>query len=149
MILDFDQLYAQGDKIEVDDPSAREKKQLYVVVLLREASLPPIPPIYFKRIDMLFMKNGREDILLDNPEIFAAFSTALNEIYLEEKEVLPLESLNHQVRSGVNTIQGFCELLIDEHKNKGCFSEQDVLLYVDMMLDSCKEIIKALDEHFS
>ncbi|HME53117.1 MAG TPA: hypothetical protein VKM55_12925 [Candidatus Lokiarchaeia archaeon] len=147
--LDFDQLYAQGDKIEVDDPAARGKKQLYVVVLLREASLPPIPPIYFKRIEMLFMKLGRETILLDNPEVFEAFSTALNEIYLEKKEVLPLESLNHQIRSGVNTIQGFCELLIDEQKNKGCFSEQDVLLYVDMMLDSCNEIIKALDEHFS
>jgi hypothetical protein len=147
--LDFDQLYAQGDKIEVDDPSARGKKQLYVVVLLRDASLPPIPPIYFKRIEMLFMKLGRETILTDNPEIFEAFSTALNEIYLEKREVLPLESLNHQVRSGVNTIQGFCELLIDEQKNKGCLSEEDVLLYMDMMLDSCKEIIKALDEHFS
>ena len=98
---------------------------------------------------MLFLKLGRETILSDNADIFEAFSTALNEIYLEKREVLPLESLNHQVRSGVNTIQGFCELLIDEQKNKGCFSEQDVLLYVDMMLDSCKEIIKALDEHFS
>ena len=147
--LDFDQLYAQGDKIEVDDPSARGKKQLYVVVLLREASLPPIPPIYFKRIEMLFMKLGRETILSDNSEIFGAFSTALNEIYLEKKEVLPLESLNHQVRSGINTIQGFCELIQEGQRNNGCINEQDVMMYVDIMLDSCNEIIKALDEHFS
>jgi len=147
--LDFDELYAQGNKIEVDDPGARGKKQLYVVVLLREATLPPIPPIYFKRIEMLFHKIGREKILQDEPDVFESFFNEINNIYLEKREVLPLESLNHQIRSGVNTIQGFCELIIEEKRNKGSIAEQDFLMYVEMMLDSCKEIIKALDERFS
>ena len=147
--LDFTELYAQGDKIEVEDPGARGKKQLYVVILLRDASLPQIPPIYFKRIEMLFHKIGREVILQDERETFEHFSDEINTIYIEKREVLPLESLNHEIRSGINTIQGFCELIIDEKNTKGCIPEQDMLMYVEMMLDSCTEIIKALDERFS
>ena len=56
--------------------------------------------------------------------LFEAFSTALNAIYLEKKEVLPLESNNHQIRSGINTIQGFCELIIEGKQNKGCIEEK-------------------------
>jgi hypothetical protein len=147
--LDFTELYAQGNKIEVEDPGARGKKQLYVVILLRDASLPQIPPIYFKRIEMLFHKIGREVILQDERETFEHFSDEINTIYIEKREVLPLESLNHEVRSGINTIQGFCELMKNIKNTKGCLSEDDVLMYVEMMLDSCTEIIKALDERFS
>ncbi len=147
--LDFTELYAQGDKIEVEDPGARGKKQLYVVILLRDASLPPIPPIYFKRIEMLFHKIGREVILQDDREIFERFSNEINTIYVEKKEVLPLESLNHEVRSGINTIQGFCELIVNEKNTKGSIPEKDVLMYIEVMMDSCNEIIKALDERFS
>jgi hypothetical protein len=147
--LDLNEIYAQGNKIEVEDLEARGKKQLYVIILLRDASLPPIPPIYFKRIEMLFHKIGREVILQDERETLEKFSEEINAIYLEKKEVLPLESLNHQIRSGINTIQGFCELIVNQKKTMGCLPEQDVLMYVDMMLDSCTEIIKALDEKFS
>jgi hypothetical protein len=147
--LDLNEIYAQGNKIEVEDPEARGKKQLYVIILLRDASLPPIPPIYFKRIEMLFHKIGREVILQDDRETLEKFSDEINAIYLEKKEILPLESLNHQIRSGINTIQGFCELIVNQKKTMGCLPEQDVLMYVDMMLDSCTEIIKALDEKFS
>ncbi|MEX2684057.1 MAG: hypothetical protein Q6373_020985 [Candidatus Sigynarchaeota archaeon] len=149
VILDFADLYAQGNKIEVEDPGARGKKQLYVVILLRDAALPQIPPIYFKRIEMLFHKIGREMILQDDRETFEHFSNEINEIYLEKKEILPLESLNHQIRSGINTIQGFCELILNEKNTKGSIPEQDLVMYVEMMLDSCNEIIKALDEKFS
>lgn len=149
IVLDFNDIFAQGNKIEVEDPNARGKKQLYVVILLRDSSLPQIPPIYFKRIEMLFHKIGREVILCDERETFAAFSDEIHAIYLDKKEVLPLESLNHQIRSGVNTIQGFCELIINEKKTNGMLQEQNVLQYIEMMLDSCKDIIKALDERFS
>lgn len=147
--LDFDTIYAQGNKIEVEDPEARGKKQLYVIILLRDSSSPPMPIIHFKRIEMLFHKIPREIILMDDPEVLKDFFKDINEIYINKKEILPLESLNLQIRSGLNTIQGFCELILDEKESKGKISEQDVLLYVKMMLDSCKEITKAVDESFS
>jgi hypothetical protein len=149
IILDFNEIYAQGAKIEVEDESARGQKQLYVIILLRDAALPQIPIIHFKRMEMLFHKLGREIILMDDELVFTDYFNQIKKIYLEKKEILPLESLNLQIRSGINTIQGFCELILDEKKTKGEISQENVVFYVDMMLDSCGEIIKALDESFS
>lgn len=149
VVLDFNNFFAQGDKIYVEDPGARGNKQLYVVIMLRDATLPQIPPIYFKRIEQMFHSIGREAILKDDPPTFQLFCEEINQIYLNKQEVLPLESLNHQIRSGINTIQGFCELILNEKQARGSISQDDVLMYVDMMLDACKEIINALDERFS
>jgi hypothetical protein len=88
-------------------------------------------------------------ILQDERETFEHFSDEINTICIEKREVLPLELLNHEIRSGINTIQGFCELIINEKNTKGSIPKQDVLMYVEMMLDSCTEIIKPLDERFS
>jgi hypothetical protein len=149
IILDFDEAYAQGFKVDVDDPAARGKKQLYVIILLRDAALPQIPIIYLKRMEMLFLKTGRERILQDDEDDLERFSNEVNEIYYDKKEILPLESLNLQIRSGINTIQGFCELITEEAKNNPQMVVKDVIYYVLMMLDSCKEITKSLDEEFS
>ena len=49
-----------------------------------------------------------------------------------------------QVRSGVNTIQGFGELILEQIKLEGKISEDEVKNYVELMLDSCDDIMKAL-----
>ncbi|MHA1700342.1 MAG: hypothetical protein ACTSWN_15980 [Promethearchaeota archaeon] len=148
IILDFDKIYAQGCKIEVEDESARGKKQLYVIILLRDASLPQIPIIHFKRMEMLFFKLGREIILMDDEMIFKEYFQRIYDIYSNKKEVLPMESLNLQVRSGLNTIQGFCELILEEQES-GTLTSEGLVEYINLMLDSCQEITKALDNMFT
>ncbi|MFO8017754.1 MAG: hypothetical protein R6U96_03910 [Promethearchaeia archaeon] len=149
VILDFEKFYSQISKIEVKDPNARGGKQLYAIILLRHGNMPLLPILHFKRIEMMFHKIGEDKILADNAEAFKKFVQEVNEIYLNKNEILPLESLNLQIRSGVNTIQGFCQLILQEKKKKGEISEENVLKYVKMMLDSCDEIINGLKNHLN
>lgn len=145
VILDFSQFYSQICKIEVEDPSARGGKQLYSLIILRDVAYPLIPIIHFRRIEMEFLKLGNKQILSDDKKSFEKFFSEINEIYMKKDEVLPLESFTMQIRSGINTIQGFCELIL-EGKKQGNLSEQTVVNYTEMMLESCKEITKSLDE---
>jgi len=147
--LDFNQFYAQVCKIEIRDETARGGQQLYAIILLRHSGYPQIPILHFKRIEMIFHKIGSDKILLDDENVFKNFSTEINNIYIKKFEILPLESYNLQVRSGINTIQGFCEILLEEKKEYGKISEENVIEYLKLMLDSCKEIIETLNKHFS
>jgi hypothetical protein len=145
VILDFNQFYSQVCKIDVKDGTARGGKQLYAIILLRHVENPIIPILHFKRIEMMFHKIGNKKILNDDKNSFKKFIEHINEIYINKAEVLPLESVNLQIRSGINTIQGFCELILEEKKKNGKLSEDDVLNYVKMMLDSCNDIIMAIE----
>jgi hypothetical protein len=147
VILDFNQFYSQICKIEVEDKSARGRKQLYALILLRHAEHPLIPILHFKRIKMMFHKIGTEKILLDDEEAFKTFFEEIKDIYMNKEELLPLESKNLQIRSGVNTIQGFCELVLEEKKEYGKISEENFISYVEMMLESCKEIMEAIENN--
>ena len=149
IILDFGDIYAQGAKVEIEDLNARGRKQLYVIIILRVSALPQIPIIHFKRMEMLFHKIGKDIILLDDESVFHIYFDEIDKIYRDKHEILPLESLNLQIRSGINTIQGFCELILEEKKHKGIIDPNDVLTYVQLMLESCNEIITALDENFT
>ena len=146
VILDFNHFYAQVCKVEIKDASARGGKQLYAIILLRHKEFPLIPSIHFKRIEMAFHKIGRQKILDDDEEAFEAFFKEIMGIYMRKDELLPLESVNLQIRTGINTIQGFCELILEENGN---LSESDVKDYVKMMLDSCQDITEALKSPFS
>ena len=148
VILDFSQFYSQICKIEVEDPSARGGKQLYSLIILRDVAYPLIPIIHFRRIEVEFLKLGNKQILSDDKKSFEKFFREINEIYMKKDEVLPLESFTMQIRSGINTIQGFCELIL-EGKEQGNLSEQTVVNYTEMMLESCKEITKSIDEMLS
>ncbi len=145
VILDFNNFYSQICKVEVEDASARGRKQLYAIILLRDVELPLIPILHFKRIEMMFHKIGIDIILSDNIQAFEAFFEQIREIYMKKDELLPLESKNLQIRSGVNTIQGFCELILEQKKKDGKVSEQNVISYVEMMLDSCNDIMNAIE----
>ena len=59
---------------------------------------------------------GIEKILSDNTPSFEAFFGQIREIYMKKDELIILESKNLQIRSGVNTIQGFCELILEQKK---------------------------------
>ena len=149
VIIDFNQFYSQIYKIDIPDENARGKKQLYAIILLRDVALPVIPVLHFKRIGMIFHKIGAERILEDDTKAFENFYNEVSDIYLNKGEVLPLESINMQVRSGVNTIQGFCELILEQIKLDGIISNEDVTKYVDLMLDSCNDIIDTLENQIS
>lgn len=145
VILDFNTFYSQICKVEVEDASARGRKQLYAIILLRDVELPLIPILHFKRIEMMFHKIGIDKILSDNIQAFEAFFEQIRAIYMKKDELIPLESKNLQIRSGVNTIQGFCELILEQKKKDGKVSEQNVISYVEMMLDSCNDIMNAIE----
>ena len=149
VILDFERFYSQIYKIEIEDQNARGKKQLYAIILLRDVEYPLIPILHFKRIAMIFHKIDKESILLDDQKAFENFFREITNVYMRKDEVLPLESINLQIRSGINTIQGFCELLLEQKKKSGKIPEQDFESYVEMMLDSCRDIIRTLDEPIS
>jgi len=149
VIIDFGQFYTQVCKTEVEDKSARGGYQLYAIILLRHVEYPLIPIIHFKRIEMMFHKINRELILEDNSDSFKEFFTEISDIYLRKDEILPLESVNLQIRSGINTIQGFCELILEEKKKYGKISEQNIINYIEMMLDSCNDIMEAFKKPFS
>ena len=145
VILDFNEFYSQICKIEVEDKNARGGKQLYAIILLRHEEHPLIPILHFKRIEMMFHKISIDKILTDDGEAFKTFFEKIKEIYMKKDELLPLESKNLQIRSGVNTIQGFCELILEQKKQHGEISEQNVLIYVEMMLDACNDIMEAIE----
>ncbi len=149
VILDFNQFYSQIYKIEVHDDDARGKKQLYAIILLRDVAYPLIPILHFKRIGMIFHKISHEKILDDDRASFEEFFKEISEIYMKKGEILPLESTNMQVRSGVNTIQGFGELILEQIKVEGKISESDVTNYIELMLDSCDDIMDALEKPLS
>lgn len=147
VILDFNLFYAQIYKIEIEDLSARGAKQLYAIILLRDVEYPIIPILHFKRIGMIFHKIERDRILLDDKEAFEEFFKKVNEIYINKDEILPLESINMQIRSGINTIQGFGALILDQNVN-GKISRHEIINYIEMMLDSCSDIMEALEKQF-
>ncbi|MGB5913159.1 MAG: hypothetical protein WBH31_18360 [Promethearchaeia archaeon] len=146
VILDFNQFYSQIYKIEIEDPSARGGKQLYAIIILRDVEYPLIPILHFKRIVMIFQKIAREKVLADDIDSFEGFFKEVSEIYMRKDEILPLESINLQIRSGVNTIQGFCQLILEQMKKEKNLSKKDIQSYIEMMLDSCKDIIDALEK---
>jgi hypothetical protein len=149
VILDFNQFYAQIYKIEIEDPSARGRKQLYAIILLRDVEHPLIPILHFKRIGMIFLSIKHDLILADNEIAFKDFYKEVSNIYMKKDEILPLESTNMQIRSGVNTIQGFCELILEQMKMNGEIPKQEINSYIEMMLDSCKDIIETLEKPLS
>ena len=149
VILDFERFYSQIYKIEIEDQNARGKKQLYAIILLRDVEYPLIPILHFKRIAMIFHKIDKKKILMDDQKAFENFFREISNVYMRKDEVLPIESINLQIRSGINTIQGFCELLLEQKKKSGKIPEQDFESYVEMMLDSCRDIIRTLDEPIS
>ena len=149
IILDFNQFYSQIYKIDVDDENARGKKQLYAIILLRDVAYPMIPMLHFKRIGMIFRKIEPEKILKNNITAFENFFKEVCAIYMKKGEVLPLESTNLQIRSGMNTIQGFCELILEQVKKDDQISKEDIKNYIELMLDSCDDIIEALEKPFS
>jgi len=148
VILDFGKFYSQVSKIEIEDKSARGGKQLYAIILLRHMDLPLIPILHFKRIEMTFHKIGNDKILCDSEEGFQKFFDTINDLYIKKQEILPLESFNLQIRSGINTIQGFCELIL-EHGESSSLTIEDVITYVEMMRDSCNEMTQAIEKQFS
>ena len=149
VIINFEQFYSQVLKIEVDDESARGRKQLYAVILLRDKEFPIIPNIHMKRIEMLFHKLDKSKILDDNLDIFEEFFNIIHGIYFKKDEILPLESINLQIRSGVNTIQGFCQLILEEKEKYGCLSEDNLINYLSLILDSCEDIMDSLENNLS
>jgi hypothetical protein len=148
VILDFTKFYAQIYKIEIPDALARGGKQLYAIIMLRDADYPIIPILHFKRIEMLFHKIDNKRILSDDTNAFKRFFSEINEIYQKKGEIVPLESINLQIRSGVNTIQGFCEILLEKLKIDE-YSKEETISHIELMLDSCNEIIDALENHGS
>ncbi|MFW9990158.1 MAG: hypothetical protein ACFFC3_16060 [Candidatus Odinarchaeota archaeon] len=147
VILDFNSFYAQIYKIEIEDLSARGGKQLYAIILLRDADYPIIPILHFKKIAMIFHKINHKKILSDDINVFEKFFNEINKIYMQKHEILPLESINMQIRSGINTIQGFGELIIDQNVN-GKMSKHEIVNYINMILDSCNDIMEALEKQF-
>lgn len=146
VILDYNQFYSQIYKIEIEDQSARGRKQLYAIILLRDVEYPIIPALHFKRIGMIFHRIGNEKVLTDDTLAFEDFFNKVRDIYMKKDEILPLESVNMQIRSGINTIQGFCELILEQIKKNLEVSKEDIINYIEMMLDSCKDIIEALEK---
>lgn len=149
VILDFNEFYAQIYKIEIPDPNARGGKQLYAIIILRDVAYPLIPILHLKRIGMIFHKIDNNRILSDDALAFEQFFEEVSDIYIKKGEILPLESINLQIRSGVNTIQGFCDIIKEQIHINGCISQEDALSYVEMMIDSCKDIIEALEKPIS
>lgn len=147
VILDFIYFYSQIYKIEIEDNNARGRKQLYSIILLRDIEYPMIPIIHFRRIEMMFRKIGENKILLDDEHIFESFFKELSEIYIKKNEILPLEKFNLQIRSGINTIQGFCELILEDKKDTKKISDNDIINFMELMLDSCKDIITSLEKY--
>ncbi len=145
VILDFYKFYSQICKIEVEDKNARGGKQLYALILLRHEDYPMIPILHFKKIEMMFHKIGNKKILSDDLKAFKKFIDEVKEIYIDKSTILPLESINLQIRSGINTIQGFCELILEEKRNDGKISEDTIQTYLELMLDSCDDIIETLE----
>ena len=147
VILNYDDFYSQVCKVDVKDETARGKKQLYAIILLRHVDYPLIPTVYFQRIEMIFRKLGEKKILIDDESIFNKFAEEIQNIYLEKNEIIPLESANLEIRSEINTIRGFCELILEEKDKSGKLSDDLVIRYVEIILDSCDDIIETIEKN--
>ena len=147
VILDFNYFYSQIYKIEVEDNNARGGKQLYSIILLRDIEYPLIPIIHFRKIEMMFRKIGEDKILSDDKNVFESFFKELSYIYIKKNEILPLERFNLQIRSGINTIQGFCDLILENKKENKSLSDEILINFIEMMLESCKDIIISLEKY--
>ena len=147
VILDFNYFYSQIYKIEVEDNNARGRKQLYSIILLRDIEYPLIPIIHFRKIEMMFRKIGEDKILSDDKNVFESFFKELSDLYIKKNEILPLESFNLQIRSGINTIQGFCDLILENKKENKSLSDEILINFIEMMLESCKDIIISLEKY--
>ena len=145
VLLDFNEFYSQIFKVEIEDIKARGRKQLYAIILLRDVEHPLIPILHFKRTAVLFYQIGQNKILSDDVHAFHNFFNDVQEIYMKKDELLPLESVNMQIRSGVNTIQGFCELIQEQINMNSDISKQEIKTFTEMMLESCREITQALE----
>lgn len=143
--LDYNEFHAQINKVKIEDLNARGGNQLYAIILLRHSQYPLITSYHFHRIEKLFHEIGDENILKDDNSLFKEFFKRINEIYIKKEEILPIESLNLKIRNGITSIQGFCELILEEKKNKSNYSEDLILDYLNMILESCKEIMDALE----
>lgn len=147
VILNFNYFYSQIYKIEIEDIGARGRKQLYSIILLRDIEHPLIPIIHFRKIEMMFRKIGEDKILSDDENVFDIFFKELSEIYIRKNEILPLENFNLQIRSGINTIQGFCDLILENKKENKSLSDEILINFIEMMLESCKDIIISLEKY--
>jgi len=147
VILNFNYFYSQIYKIEIEDIGARGGKQLYSIILLRDIEHPLIPIIHFRKIEMMFRKIGEDKILSDDENVFDIFFKELSEIYIKKNEILPLEKFNLQIRSGINTIQGFCDLILENKKENKSLSDEIIINFIEMMLESCKDIIISLEKY--
>jgi hypothetical protein len=98
---------------------------------------------------MIFLSITHDLILADDVTAFEEFFKEVSNIYMKKDEILPLESTNMQIRSGINTIQGFCEIIIEQMKINGEIPKKEINNYIEMMLDSCKDIIETLEKPLS
>ncbi|MHA1149702.1 MAG: hypothetical protein ACTSR8_15815 [Promethearchaeota archaeon] len=145
--IDYGEFYSQVNKVNIEDPNARGGKQLYAIILLRDYDYPKIPVTYLQRIEKIFHNLGDSNILANNADEFRKFSELLNEIYEKKEEILPIEGFQMKIRSEINTIQGFCELVLE--MNEINENSLDIIKnYIKMMLDSCSEITDALKMQF-
>lgn len=146
--LEFGQFYSQVCKIEVEDLHARGGNQLYALIFLRDIAYPQIPIIHFQRFEMMFRTLGDETILSDNREAFKKLYNQIYEVNLKKDLLSPLEDCSIKVRSGVNTIIGFADIILERAK-QGNLSDQSLMKYTEMIRDSGKEILKAIESLFS
>ncbi len=143
VILDHNQFYSQVCKVEIKDPKARGGFQLYTIILLRDKDNIFIPRSNFKKIEKIFNRIGSERILKDDEEIFQGFFEEINKIYSEKKEILPLEAMFKGVRTGTNTILGYCDLILEKMDNDVITNEQ-IKVNINYMISACNEIVNAL-----
>jgi hypothetical protein len=144
--LDFKNFYSHICKVKVKDPDARGGYQSFAIILLRHIQKPVMAIENLIRIEQVFLNIDKESILKEDNAKFMEFFRHINDIYLNKKEIFPIESLNLKVRSSINTIQGFCQLLLEKMRDNGSLSEIDIKNYINTMLESCKEVISALED---
>ena len=80
-------------------------------------------------------------------DIFESFFNELSELYIKKNEILPIEKFNLQIRSGINTIQGFCEVILEHKIIDNKLSDNELSDFIEMMLESCKDIIISLEKY--
>jgi hypothetical protein len=145
--LDFKNFYSQICKVQIADPEARGGNQLYAIIILRHAQEPAMEIDNLKRIEASFLSINKEHILKEDTSKFKEFFRRINDIFIKKKEILPIEFLNLQIRTGINTIQGFCELMLEEMRSKGNLDGPVIMNYLHTILESCKEIVNALENN--
>lgn len=79
--LDFNQFYSQVYKLEIGNSNPRLGKQLYAIIILRDAKYPLISILHFKRIGMTFFNIDHDSILSNDIIAFENFFKEVGEIY--------------------------------------------------------------------